>query len=466
MAKVEDKLTFESVVNRATTALSSAVFGMDGNSVGTTLPSELRFAMRFLVTAVGVTIAASLDILAGPGVHTMFYLPAILLVTLLAGWPAGVVSCLASIFIAWYLAAPLPGETLYLELFAAVAIVVLGVAIMVRHLLVEMKLTEARLRSLVEASSGLVFTTDHQGRIRDVHPGLSGLTGIAWDEYRGRSWRNLIHPEEGEVLPTGPLDGSQSILAELRLQNPNTKEWRWFRVRALPLTVADGTVREWVGSLTDIHESRLAREQRELLVDELRHRMKNLVAVIDGLAKGSRVDRNADVDAYLKRFTGRLHALGAAADIVLAANRVSIEAGAVIRATLAPFGDAARFHISGPVLQLSEQTGGSLAMGVHELATNAIKYGALSVPEGSVSIVWTRSAADDGERIVFEWMERGGPIPVPPNSEGFGTRVIGFIPRHEKAGDTKIEYRPEGLYCRIEFTKAAGQPSRDSAATT
>ena len=83
-AKIEDKLIFQSVVNRATDKLSSAVFGMDGNSVGTTLPSELRFAMRFLVAAVGVTIAASLDILAGPGLHTMFYLPAILLVTLLA----------------------------------------------------------------------------------------------------------------------------------------------------------------------------------------------------------------------------------------------------------------------------------------------------------------------------------------------------------------------------------------------
>lgn len=438
---------------------------MDGKSAGTTLPSELRFAMRFLVTAVGVTIAASLDILAGPGLHTMFYLPAILLVTLLAGWQAGVVSCLASIFIAWYLTMPPPGDALYLELFAAVAIVVLGIAIMVRHLLVEMKLNEARLRSLVEASSGLVFTTDNKGRIRDVHPGLSGLTGIAWDEYRGRSWRNLIHPEEGEVLPTGPLDGSQSILAELRLQNPNSKEWRWFRVRALPLTVADGTVREWVGSLTDIHESRLAREQRELLVDELRHRMKNLVTVINALAKSSRAGTHAEVEEFLRRFLGRLNALGTAADVVLASNRVSIETGAVVRATLSPFGEPARFQINGPELQLSEQTGGALAMAVHELATNALKYGALLVPEGSVSIHWSCTPVEDGERFVFEWTERNGPPAATPNRVGFGTRIIGFVPQHEKAGDVKIDYRPEGLYCRIEFTKSR-QPSRDSAAAT
>jgi PAS domain S-box-containing protein len=437
--------------------LSSAVFGLDGDSAGTTLPSELRFAMRFLVTAIGVTVAASLDILAGPGMQAMFYLPAILLVTLLAGWQAGVASCVASILVSWSLAMPLRGTDMHLDFFAAVAIVVLGVAILVRRILVEMKLTEARLRSLVEASSNMVFTTDSTGHIRELHPGLSGVTGVNWDEYRGRSWRDLVHPEEAAILPQGPLDGSQSVHLELRLHDPATKDWRWYRVRALPLTGYDGMVREWVGSLSDIHEARLAREQRELLVEELRHRMKNLVTVIVGLAKTSRSGRHAEVEEFLKRFLGRLYTLGTAADIVLASNRVSIETGAVIRATLSPFGEPARFHIEGPQLHLSEQTGAALAMAVHELATNALKYGALSVPEGSVSIVWSCTPVEDGERVNFEWIERGGPPTMAPEKPGVGTRIIGFVPQHEKAGEVKLDYRREGLYCRIQFTKAAGK---------
>lgn len=451
-------------MNRATTALSSAVFGLDGNSAGTILPTELRVAVRILIAAAGVAVAASLDIISGPGLHTMFYLPAILLVTLIAGWQAGVACYLASIAFGWYQAR---GEIMPLDFFVLVAALMLGIAVALRRILVQMKQSEARLRSLVEASSGVVFTTDRGGQIRQPHPGITERTGIPWDGYRGLNWRQALHPEDIEALPKTLLpSGTNSFVAEIRVQHSDTGEWRWYRVRALPLTGADGDVREWVGSLTDIHEARLAREQRELLVGELRHRMKNLLTVIGALAKSSRSDNDANIDAFLTRFLGRLNALGTAADIVLASNRVSIETGAVVRATLSPFGEPARFHVEGPKVQLSEQTGGALAMAVHELATNALKYGALSVPEGSVAIVWTCSRIEDGERFVFEWTERGGPPALAPNKHGFGTRLIGFVPLHEKAGDVKIEYRPEGLYCRIEFTKVPGQPSVASAAAT
>src|SRR6185312_567273 len=161
---------------------------------------------------------------------------------------------------------------------------------------------------------------------------------------------------------------------------------------------------------------KLASDRRDLMIGELRHRLKNLLTIIDALAKSSRprVESGTEIDGFLKRFLGRLHALGAAADLVLAGKRVAVDCGAIVRATLSPFmqDNAARILISGPDMQLSEQTGGTLGLAVHELATNALKYGALSTDAGRVFVRWSVTPLGDGdERVEIEWKERGGPPP-------------------------------------------------------
>jgi two-component sensor histidine kinase len=218
-----------------------------------------------------------------------------------------------------------------------------------------------------------------------------------------------------------------------------------------------GGIVEWVGTLHDIHERKIESEKRELMVGELRHRMKNLITVIEALAKNSR-RREEDTPAvqeFLKRFLGRLHALAAAADLLLAGNREAIDANAVVRATLVPFDEekSSRIRISGPDLRLSEDLGGGLALAVHELATNALKYGALSVTGGTISLTWTVAPGIEGDDVVFEWKEQGGPPPEPPTREGFGNRVIKSVTSREKTGSVTIEYPPDGVYCRIAYVK-------------
>src|ERR1700744_1108958 len=142
-------------------------------------------------------------------------------------------------------------------------------------------------------------------------------------------------------------------------------------------------------------------ERSEIIMGEARHRLKNLVTIIEALAKSSRHPgdaNNPELDAYVRRFVGRLHALGTAADQVLAGKHEAVDAETLIRATLKPFMEEGRdrFAIKGPRLMLSEGTGGGLAMAAHELATNAIKYGALSTPAGKVQISWTVTPASDG----------------------------------------------------------------------
>jgi two-component sensor histidine kinase len=229
---------------------------------------------------------------------------------------------------------------------------------------------------------------------------------------------------------------------------------------------------DWVTSLHDIHQHKIASDRREIVIGELRHRLKNLLTIIDALAKNSRSKLDgAEVEAFLKRFLGLLHALGAAADLVLAGKNVAVECGAIVRATLSPFmeDNASRFLISGSELHLSEETGSTLGLAIHEMATNALKYGALSLEGGKVFIRWSGLPVKDGEeRIEIEWTERGGPRPVPPNREGFGTRLIRSVPARERGGEVQIAYEAGGFTCRIAFLRAAsgpqiGEPARDAA---
>lgn len=198
-------------------------------------------------------------------------------------------------------------------------------------------------------------------------------------------------------------------------------------------------------------------QSRELALGESRHRLKNLMAIIEALAKFSapRSGQHPATDAFLQRFIGRLRALGAASDLVLKYGPGPLEASAVIRAVLEPFlsESSERLVFDGPELELSEHFGGALAMAVHELATNALKYGALSVPQGRVSFRWSRAEDRTGERVVFLWEESGGPTPSPPEKEGYGHRMIRSVAQRESEGEVRIDYPAHGLVCRIAYLR-------------
>lgn len=280
------------------------------------------------------------------------------------------------------------------------------------------------------------------------------LEGTGWRPHSAESWLHSIHPEDRAYWPIAGANEPQR--AEVRLKD-GQGEWRWHRVRATPIRDPSGQIREWIGTLHDIHDQKLASEHRDLVIEELRHRLKNLVTVIDALAKNSRRPEELEpgVTPFLQRFLGRLHALGAAGDLVLAGNRVSIEAHALVKATLAPFmsENAQRIQVGGPSIMLSEDFGAGLGLAVHELATNALKYGALSVTEGKVSFTWSVTPEGEAQSISFEWKEAGGPTPKPPAKPGFGTRMIKHVAVREKFGRVDIDYLPDGLQCRIAFVR-------------
>ncbi|MBV9418796.1 MAG: PAS domain S-box protein, partial [Alphaproteobacteria bacterium] len=339
-------------------------------------------------------------------------------------------------------------------MFGIFAFVQTAVAVALRGFFRESRSWGVRYRQLLSATSAAVTVSDAQGRIHRPHPELEKLLGMPWPAYAGTGWLTAIHPEDRKLMT--PANAGETHRAEVRLKDPHDGSWRWHMMRAVPLTGANGEPEEWVSMLTDIHDRKLLAEQREVTIGEARHRLKNLITIIESLAKSSRPpDKDPAVEAFLEKYLGRLRALTAASDLALASNYSMMQAEDVARATLAPFleRETGRITIGGPKLELSEAMGGGLAMGLNELATNAIKYGSLSVPSGRVTWSWTVTPENDQDRVVMEWREEGGPPPMPPAKEGYGARVIRFIGSRATNGKVEMLYPPEGYICRIEFTR-------------
>jgi two-component sensor histidine kinase len=343
----------------------------------------------------------------------------------------------------------LPQITPYLRLIAVFGIVQVTACYLIWQVFViSRRRFSRRINAVTRGLNDTVFLADLDGTPRTV------LAGGDWVQHPESFWLQSIHPDDRDLWPPERTDGQQRV--ELRLRNERG-EWHWYSLRATPVRDSAGRLCEWIGTLQNIHDQKLASEHRDLVIEELRHRMKNLVTVIDALAKNSRRSEREEpgVSAYLQRFLGRLHALATAGELVIASNRVSVEASALVKATLAPFmsENAQRIYVNGPKLVLSEELGSGLGLAVHELATNAIKYGALSVSEGQVSLTWSVTPNGNAQAVQFEWRERGGPPPNRPARSGFGTRMIKHVAVREKSGRVDIDYHPEGLLCRIAFEK-------------
>lgn len=432
---------------------SSSVLATTSPEIPNRLAGGLSFGRRLVITtsavAAGTVVAFLMRVPVGDSA-ALFFFPAVMMAALFGGLEFGVPALVVTTAISGIYFTH-GDATLAFGAAAAMQVVVASV---LRQFFSESRRWGVRYRKLVSAISSATSLSEADGRVERPQPELGRLIGMEWPEYRGTRWLEAVHPEDHALLPPqSPVTDSSVYRVEVRLKDPTTGDWRWHLIRATPLLDDSGEVAEWISILTDIHPRKLAEQRRELLLGELRHRLKNLMTVIQAVAKASQPRGDQAVESYLEKFFGRLHALEAAGDQVIATHRTMIETGGVIRATLAPFAGESpqRIAIAGPRCMLSEATGGALAMGMHELATNAIKYGSLSVSKGTVSVAWECRDTADGERVVINWTERGGPAPLKPNREGYGSRIIRFVPARERGSKVDIDYAPEGLHCRISF---------------
>jgi two-component sensor histidine kinase len=203
-----------------------------------------------------------------------------------------------------------------------------------------------------------------------------------------------------------------------------------------------------------------AEERREILVHELAHRVKNTLATVQSIASLS--FRNSQGPEALRQFHERLQALVRSHDLLTRKNWQHADLSEVAEAAMAPLKEERghRFTISGPPVSLPPTTAVPMAMILHELCTNALKYGALSNENGRVSINWTARPDPTSTTISLIWSESGGPSILPPEEEGFGTRLIANLSR-QLGGECNFRYLPSGLVCHLRIVSPHDEP-RDS----
>lgn len=219
-----------------------------------------------------------------------------------------------------------------------------------------------------------------------------------------------------------------------------------------PITDATGAVVRIVASGFDITERKKSEEHVRLLMGEINHRSKNVLALVQSVARMT--GKSAPHD-FLPAFEARLQALARSYDLLLREQADGVAMHDLVRAQLAHFGDLLdlRIRLEGPELYVTGDTAQTLGMALHELATNAGKYGALSNEHGEVSITWARQGAADegGARYEICWRETDGPPVKPPEREGFGSRVLGTMAQSTLGGEVSLTYHPEGVEWRAAF---------------
>ncbi|HEX8193447.1 MAG TPA: PAS domain-containing protein, partial [Allosphingosinicella sp.] len=313
-----------------------------------------------------------------------------------------------------------------------------------------MRESEARLRLAMEA--GRLGSWWYDARTADG--GFSSASARMLGLPPGRQsatyaeWRALVHPDDlamAEATFAAALSGrAAGYEAEYRVVHPGG-EVRRLEVLAAVERDAAGAPLRVVGTFRDVTEQRRAEEHQRLLVNELNHRVKNTLAIVQSIAQ--QTFRGSDIsDARRDAFEGRLAALSAAHNLLTRANWEAASVREVVEAAVAPYrGGEGRVSLEGPDVRVEPRTAVSLALAVHELGTNAAKYGALSGRDGRVSVRW--DAADGALGLV--WRESGGPPVTAPAARGFGTRMIERALAAELGGTARIDFAPDGVVCTV-----------------
>ncbi|HKP77885.1 MAG TPA: PAS domain S-box protein [Phenylobacterium sp.] len=294
--------------------------------------------------------------------------------------------------------------------------------------------------------SGQVVWNSQQETVFGLAPGAFG--GHFED------WRRHVLPEDLAAIDakmSAALAAREEVMGlEFRIRRADGAV-RWLEGAARLLYLPDGGPHRMVGTNMDVTERKMAEQHQRLLINELNHRVKNTLAIVQGIAWQSFRPSGAPPGA-IEAFEGRLLALAAAHDVLTRQSWEAAPIGSIVAEAVAPHhaGDG-RLSTDGPSVDLAPKTAVALGLAMHELATNAVKYGALSTTAGRVEVRWTTS----GGRLTLTWRETGGPRVSQPPRRGFGARLLEHGLADELRGCVRLEFRPEGVLCVVEATLAA-----------
>jgi two-component sensor histidine kinase len=244
---------------------------------------------------------------------------------------------------------------------------------------------------------------------------------------------------------------------EYRLRHRD-EGYSWFSTHATPVRDDDGAIVEWMGTSTDIHGLRQLQDRQRILLAELQHRVRNIMAMIRSVARRTS-EGPVTVGDYIEHFEGRINAMARTQTLLTRAPGAGVDLQNLVRDELeAQAAKPMQYSCRGPDIALSPKAAEVLTLAVHELATNAIKYGALGISDGLVNIEWAEERRGDRDWLRLDWTELRVTLPADSGKrKGFGTELVTRRVPYELKGRGKMEFRPTGLHARIEFPLVPGQ---------
>ncbi len=309
---------------------------------------------------------------------------------------------------------------------------------------------ESKFRILADTMPQMVWSTLPDGFHDYYNARWYEFTGVPEGSTDGEGWNGMFHPDDQErawAVWRRSLETGDPYEIEYRLRNAKG-EYRWTLGRALPIRDANGAITRWFGTCTDIHDQKLMQAQREVIAQELSHRIKNIFAVIGGLITFS-TRHHPEMKSAATDLRDRIFALGRAHDFVRPhsdASRPGKQQNSLhgmIEELLAAYHE--RITIEGDDLEIDDRSATPLALLFHELATNAAKYGALSASDGAIVI----RSSEDGQVARLCWEERGGPIVTRPLAEGFGSKLIELSIVRQMGGRIDRQWAEQGLTVQL-----------------
>jgi PAS domain S-box-containing protein len=313
----------------------------------------------------------------------------------------------------------------------------------------ELASSERFAKAVVQQATDAMLVCDDTGRIRQASGAAISLIG--------RSLVGLTLAEafdDPALCSAGAiLDGyarkarAGEVIREVELEIPSPSGPRVYLLSAGPLTTSRQADAGCIMSLIDITRRKQAEQHQQMLMQELSHRVKNVIAVVGSIATQS-LSEHRPLREVRAAFLGRLQALSNTQTLLTGGLWQGARLRDLVSSEVAPYGE--RAQITGADIFLNAKAAQTLGLVLHELATNAAKYGALSVPDGRVSIGWEVVNGGTSRRFRLQWTERGGPTVEPPKQKGFGQRLVEQAVTYDLSGKGRVDFRSEGLHYLLD----------------
>src|SRR5262245_26378456 len=333
--------------------------------------------------------------------------------------------------------------------------------------------SEAQLQEALTAGHVVAFTWDPNTGQSRRSQNAPQILDLAWEEgaARANDFLARVHPQDrgclaAQIAALSPEN--PSYLASFRFTRPDGREI-WLEETG---KAEFGAQRRYVrlkGLTRDITERKRAEERQRLLIRELDHRVKNALASVATVAQRTR-EGSGSMEEFLQVFDGRVQSMANAHALLSRNHWHGVRLTDIVHSELAPYVGAGSVAVAGPDVILTTEATQPIAIVLHELVTNASKYGALTSPQGRIAVHWDFQQGRGEARLVLDWIETGGPACRLPGQSGYGTRAIRSLIPYELGGTVDLDFACDGVRCRIELPGTCigseTQPARDTNASS